>query len=40
MSREEILDILGIESSGGLLVRWRYGWLLGTLVMLTSGARR
>ena len=36
----EVLDVLGIESSGGLLIRWRYGWLLGTLVMLTPGTRR
>ncbi|MGI9416117.1 MAG: DUF4844 domain-containing protein [Hyphomicrobiales bacterium] len=27
----EIMDILGIESSDGVLNRWLYGWLLGTL---------
>lgn len=36
----EILDILGIESSGGLLIRWRYGWLLGTLLLMSPNARR
>jgi Domain of unknown function (DUF4844) len=36
----EILDVLGIESSGGLLMRWRYGWLLGTFVTLTGRTRR
>jgi hypothetical protein len=36
----QILDVLGIESSGGLLARWRYGWLLGTLMILPRGTRR
>jgi len=29
---EEIMDILGIESSDGLLNRWMYGPLLGTIL--------
>jgi hypothetical protein len=35
----QILDILGIESSGGLLARWLHGPILGTLILLTRRDR-
>jgi hypothetical protein len=34
---EEIMDILGIESSDGLLNRWMYGPLLSPLIDLRKG---
>ena len=32
---EQLADVAGVEKPRGLLTRWLYGWILGTLLLLT-----